>query len=309
MGFTSEATVPAPAAPPPPGLPDPVDPPPAAPASDNGATEPASPQGEQGEDKGLPQPEPTTEATPTETPPEHPWAGAADVDAVLAVESVAERVKTMAEEGITNATEEGRRTAQSQLQPILQANQQRLEGIDKHLGDHARAWNKLVKSGGITQEEATDIIEANPGYFDALRGVQLENGRWEGRGEWIRLAGEIDASIPTEFTPRFQALQSGLDDPTFTTDFLKAVGKAVADPIRAELKEAKANIERLESQARTAGRTETKPPATLGGRGGASAAAIGPDAIIQSPTSTVEEKKAAFKEKHGVDIATVVPMN
>ena len=298
----TEATAPPTAEPPPAGLPDPT-PPSDASASDNGVAAPASPpQGEQGEGQGQTPTEPGTEEAPA-------WAAAEDVDAVLAVEPVAQRLETMRAEAKTEHLEEGRRTAQSQIQPTIQANQQRLDNINKGVQDFVRSWNKGVKAGEFTQEQATDLIEEHRDTFEALAQVQLESGRWEGRGEWINIAGKIDPAIPTEFNPRFQALQQGLDDPTFTDDFLKAIGKAVADPIKAELKEANANIARLQSEATAAGRTEAKPPATLGGRGGAGAGKIGPDAIIQSPTSTVEEKKAAFQEKHGLDIAAVVPMN
>ena len=308
MGFGDTANTPSAAEPPtappsPAGLPDPTPPQPAAPT--NGATPageaaPASPpQGDiTGEGQG--------QETPGGDPPAPPaWAEATDVDTVLGVESVAARVTELK----TEATEEGRRAAQSQLQPILQGNQKRLEGILTNTGEFVKSWNKLIRAGTLTQQEATEIIEDNRGTFEALAGVQREAGAWEGRGEWIALAGKSDPAIVTEFQPRFDALRNGLDDPTFTQDFLAAIGKAAVTPLKKELTEANANIARLESEARTAGRTEQPAPAKTGGLGGPSAAAIGPDAILRSPTSTPEEKKAAFQEKHGIDIASVVPMN
>ena len=256
---TTESTAPATAEPPPAGLPDPT-PPSDASASDNGVAAPASPpQGEQGEGQGQTPPEPDTSP-----PPEHPWTGAEDVDAVLATEPVATRLEAMKTEHL----EEGRRTAQSQLQPTIQANQQRLEGVLKGTQDMLRSWNKSVKAGELTPEQATDIIEEHRPTFEALAQMQLESGRWEGRGEWINLAGKVDATIPAEFNPRFQALQQGLDDPTFTDDFMKAIGKAVADPIRAELKEARAEVEQLKATATASGRTASPAPAKTSGVGG-----------------------------------------
>ena len=266
---TTEVTAPPTATPPPAGLPDPT-PPPDASASDTGVAAPASPpQGEQGEGQG--QPESGTSAPPA-------WADAQDVDAVLAVEPVAQRFETMK----TEATEEGRRTAQSQLQPAVQANQQRLDTITKGTQDFIRSWNKLVRSEALTPEQATDIIESNRETFEVLAQVQLESGRWEGRGEWINLAGKVDPTIPAEFNPRFQALQQGLEDPTFTDDFMKAIGKAVADPIRAELKEAKAEVEQLKATATAAGRTATRPPAVTGGVGGGGAGATQPQTLQEA---------------------------
>ncbi len=317
MGFGPTAdAAPATASPPPQGLPDPApqpSPTDAAPASANGvasAADGGAPQGDKtGEGQGLPQPGADTQPPPADTPPAIPWADAQDVDAVLAVESVAARLETMRAEAKTEHLEEGRRTAQSQLQPVLQGNQQKLGEIKNAVQSIVRIWNKAVKDETFSHTDATDSIEEHREAFETLAQVQLESGRWEGRGEWINLAGKIDPAIPSEFGPRFQALQQGLDDPTFTDDFLKAVGKAVADPIKAELKEANAHVARLEAEAKTAGRGETKPPAPTGGLGGAGAGKIGPDAIIQSPTSTVDEKKAAFNEKYGGDIARDVPMS
>lgn len=275
MGFGTDAppadaiTAPATASPPPQGLPDPTSPTSAAdvPASDNGTAAPASTQGDNaGEGQGQTLPGGDTAATPTV----QPWADAQDVDAVLAVESVAARITEQRAEAITEATETGRKTAQSQLQPLLQGNQQRLNDINKGVKGFVRSWNAGIKAGDFTQAEATAIIEEHRDTFEALAQVQLESGRWEGRGEWINLAGKIDPSIPSEFGPRFQAVQQGLDDPTFTDDFLKAVAKAGVDPIKAELKEANANIARLENEAREAGRTANPAPVKTGGLGGGS---------------------------------------
>lgn len=258
---TTEAPAPDPAATPPQGLPDPAPPATDAAPATNGVTDPVIPQGDLGETPGQTPPG-------TDTPPPPAWAEAADVDAVLAVESVAERVTAMREEHKAEHIEEGRKTAQSQLQPILQGNQKRLGEIQAGVQTFVRTWNKAVKAGDFTQAEATDLIEEHRSTFETLAQVQMDAGRWEGRGEWINLAGKLDSGIPSEFGPRFQALQQGLDDPTFTDDFLKAVGKAVADPIRAELTEAKANIARLEGEARDAGRISQPAPVKTGGLGG-----------------------------------------
>ena len=247
------------AEPTPAGLPEVTTPDPAPPAQEPSEAAPSSPsQGDGSEIQGT-----TTDpgASPAEPPA---WAAASDVEAVLAVESVSKRVSELK----TEATETGRRNAQSQIQPSVQANQQRLDQLNGGIQNILRSWNKIVKSGTLTQEEASEIIEENRGTFEALAKYDLERGRWEGRGEWIGLAGQIDPAITAEFQPRFDALMNNLDDPTFTSDFLKAVGKAVADPVRTELTEAKANVARLEDEARKAGRTTNPSPPNLGGVGG-----------------------------------------
>lgn len=287
-----------PASTPPAGLPDATPPPdPAQPAADTGVAADGSPlQGDATGDGQVPPAQAGDDPSPAPA-----WAAAPDVDTVLGVEAVATRVTELKAE----AQEEGRRTAQGQLQPLLQGNQRRLEEIRKGTSEFTRSWNKLVRNGNITTQEATELIEDHRGTFETLAQVQMESGRWEGRGEWIDIAAKLDPSISQEFGPRFQALQQGLDDPTFTDDFLKAVGKAVAGPIKTELQEANAHIARLEQEARDAGRNGQPAPVKTAGLGGSGIInttesarldrlAYGRDADGNPPT---EEDKAWIAER------------
>ncbi len=256
-------TAPAPAESPPQGLPEG-----SAPESTADLIKAAGPATEakppEGDDSGGRDGAPEGAPPEGEEPKGPAWSEAKDLDSLVAVEEVAQHIEGRE----TAAFDRGRSETHSRMQPFLQKQEETLGSIDKTMGQFAKSWNRMVKDGALTKDDIGDLLENNEGAFAALAGVHQDAGMWQGIGQVVERVGSVlnDNGLAHEFVGRVQNLRKGLQDPTFVEDFVEKVAEAKTKPIRDQLKEANANILRLENEAKQAGRTETPPPAKTSGR-------------------------------------------
>lgn len=200
-----------------------------------------------------------------ETPPPPAWAEAADVEAVLATDAVAEAVGARE----AAARKAGASDTQSRMQPYLQRQEATLQKIDKGLGQFVTSWNEMLEDENrtLSKKDIAALLAQHGDSLQALAGAQFDHGIWEGIGQIVdQVGGQLENR--RSFTDRLGHMRSGGTDPTFVEDFAEAVADGATKKIREELKKANATIVRLETEAKTAARDGTKPPAKTGGRAG-----------------------------------------
>lgn len=208
--------------------------------------------------------EPGAEPPKEEPPPAPPWATTDNVEALFEHEAVAPKFQ----ERVDGAREEGQSDAQRRMQPLLQKQQESLQAIDGRLDKFVSGWNRMVKAGTMERDQIEELLDEHKDTFAALGGTHQELGRWAGANSLVyELAQALKSQeFTSEFQPRLAQLQRGLADPTLFEDMVKQIAKEATKPVKEQLAEATAKIERLETEARQAGRDTTKPPAEPPGK-------------------------------------------
>lgn len=229
--------------------------------------------------------------------PASPWASATDLDGLMAVEQVAAHV----EERETASFDRGRSETQSRMQPKLDGLERTWAEINRSTSDFIQSWNDAVEGGQLSADDAKRLIRNHRDAFAALSGAQLTVGFWNGVDKVIEQTGGRLGDKATGFRQRVTNMQNGLSDPTFMDDYVDALADAKAKPVREQLKEANAHIQRLELEAKTSKRTEQSPPANTSGRTGGASQGGDPSAVLRDPNATPEQKSEAFRRKHGID--------
>ncbi len=202
-----------------------------------------------------------------EAPPAPVWAAITDPDELLRHEEFAPRI---AEREVA-AQDKGRTEALETMRESHQAHEERLNAIDGKVGRFMGAFNKLTKGENpITVEALSDLMEEHSEAFDALRGVGQELGKWSGAAGLVNGLAEAIKSeeFGSKFRSRLSKMQRGLTDPTLFSDMASAIAGEAKKPLQDELKELKAQVERVEVEKKTLERNGTQPPADIAGKGG-----------------------------------------
>ncbi len=288
-----------------PGLPD------APPSPQEAAQEPeAEPQ------VALEGEQPTAERPESETEPEAPepsWRQAETFDAVLETEEhKAWQQEHDEDQAHDLRTEIGRST--SKIARSLEGWTQQGNALSQELNDHVESLREaLAGTDDATRRQATRVLE---GSFGKLSQQFIANQAWSmtmtsfeqfleaqqpgfyaaHQDEfWEATAMNQDAAVnPAAMRPAFERLWK---------TFMRKHDKELRDSVRAELETKERG--RKDTETRAAERERGAAPAKVAGRGGGGGRS--PDDVMRDPGATPDQKKAAYREKHGVDIDALVP--
>ena len=222
----------------------------------------------------------STEEAPQEAPPAPAWATVHSVDEVLEHEAIAPTVL----ERIEEAKKEGNSQAHSRLQPYLNRLGDKLKAVDEQLPAFTNGWSTIVEQAEAGNLDSKTLRQfssdpANKHMFEALSGVHQELGTERGATEFIQgIANALKSQdFLNNFHPRvrqmirdsFDPRQTGNMDPMIFDDLVTDIGSEVAKPLKAQIKELKATVDRIEGEKRDIQRTNNKPPADVGSASGA----------------------------------------
>lgn len=242
------------------------------------------------------------------------WAAIPEASGVLEHESIAPLVEERVNTAREAAKKEGHSEAHRRLQPLMDRQQDTLRGIDERLTRFSTDWNRLTRAKdadgnpAIDPARLQDLLDDNRESLAALGGLHRNEGVWSGAAGLVKeLANAMSSdAFSSDFRPRLERMQRGDTDSGIFTDMVEAIAGSAKKPLQDELKEAKAQITRLESEAREAKRNGQPAPANPpGGAATSPTDRAAADAVLRSGKTTPEEKKAAFQRKHGLDIASI----
>lgn len=240
--------------------------------------------------------------------PEPPaWATVETAEALFEHESV----KPLHEERVSAARESGKKEGASdthkRLQPLLDRQQDTLRGLDEKVGRFTTDWNRLTRAKdeagnpAVDPARLQDLIDDNREALAALGGMSREEGVWSGAAGLVaELANAMNSdTFSSDFRPRLERKKRGDTDTAIFTDMVDAIADSAKKPLQGELKEAKAQITRLEGEAAQAKRNGQPSPATPpGGGGGGPKGRAEEDAILmnpETPIATIREITARRK--------------
>jgi len=209
--------------------------------------------------------------------PPIPWAQIADPTELLSHEAL----KPHLEEREAAARKAGASDAQARIQPLWERQAASLQSLDGKMETFVESWNELLEGAGDTGKiEAKDVaklFKEHGSAIETLAGVQQGYGRWSGYQQMVEELGRVldNKEFAKEYKDRLWNMQRGLEATdeegvkSFFSDLTGALTDAATKPLRTQLAEAKAKIDRLESEAKAAGRNGQPGPADVSGRGAA----------------------------------------
>lgn len=262
----------------------------------------------QGEPGG--EPAPVEGGEPGAQKPEPPaWAEVSEASELFELEGV----KPLHEERVNTAREaakkEGASETHRRMQPLIDRQQDTVRDINDKVGQFTSQWNRLTRAkdaeGNPTVDPARlqDLLDDNRDAFGALSGMHRTEGVWSGAAGLVKELGDAMKSdtLASDFRPRLERLQRGDTDSAIFTDMVEAIADSSKKPLQDELREAKAQITRLESEAREVQRNGQPAPANPpGGGGGLGKTAAEEDDILMNPAThidTIREITARRKDR------------
>jgi hypothetical protein len=274
-------------------------------------------------------PEPTTTLEPAPLAQEKPGDGPAPVEGEkVGVEKTEppawatvsdaselfdhEGVKPLYDERLSAAREEGKKEGASEthkrLQPLHDRQQDTLRGIDEKVGRFTDGWNRIGRTKNaegnpvIDKAALQDLLDDNREAFAALGGLHRNEGIWSGAAGLVKELADAMKSetFSSDFRPRLERLQRGDTDSAIFTDMVEAIADEAKKPVQDELKEAKAQVKRLEDEAVQAKRNGQAPPANPpGGGGGGGTSREQEDEILSNPETPIGTIKEIMARRKG----------
>lgn len=266
-------------------------------------------------DGGAPAPDAAPEAggpegsDDGETPP-IPWAETPTADELFEHEAV----KPLVEERMTAAREEARDAAldeASNMGDFLQRQEETLKSATGRINAFANEFDDLAEAGGLDEKKLGRLIEQHglEQHLLAVRGAQQRVGDFNGVTRVLTAllseSGAEDA-LTKRLLKRVERIYSNQGDEALPADVVKAITKAAVAPVREELDKANATITRLTAEAGNAQRQGKQPVPNVSGGGGGGKGRSDSD-VLKDPHATAEQKKEAYRRKHGADIDSLVP--
>ena len=197
-----------------------------------------------------------------------PWAEATDLDGLVEVEPVKAHITSRIETATKDARRTGRQEALDQVKPLADRQGATLDSIDASAKTIVKSWNEWAKSGAATKDEVSEVFTEHKEALAALAGVQAATSNAVGR---IELIGELadhlkSPELKAEFGKRVADRHQGINDPELPGELAEAIADAKIKPLKAELKEAKAQIAQQKTTAKTIERDGTGSPARVQGK-------------------------------------------
>lgn len=240
-------------------------------------------------------------------------------DGLLDHEAIKPQIEQRVEAARSEATEQGRRAAQSQLQPHLERQAKSYERIsdmaESFVSDWNEAWADFKENPGDrdTQRALRKVVD-DPKVQQALgaiSGAHYGQGAVWGGSAFINAIGQqtgMDKETMSAFASDMklayeQQLQGETPNLQFVERFVSQVTKSAADKAAQDARERalKEGREIGQAQARGQERQGTKPPVNTSGRG-SGGRGPNPDDVLRDPKATATQKEEAFNRKHGIDI-------
>ena len=225
------------------------------------------------------------------------WAAISDASELLELEGVKPHLEERVNAARETAKKEGASETHRRLQPLLDRQQDTLRGIDEKVGRFTDGWNRLARTkdaeGNLTVDPARlqDLLDDNREAFAALGGMHRTEGVWSGAAGLVKELGDAMKSdtLASDFRPRLERLQRGDTDSAIFSDMVEAIADSATKPLQDELKESKAQITRLESEAREVKRNGQPAPANPpGGGGGLGKSKAEEDDILMDPATHID---------------------
>ena len=229
--------------------------------SSAGLSPPASPDGGKPEAQAQ-EPAEGVEGEPTAPP----WASVPEVDGLWELEPV--KVKLAEREAAAKNT--GKEEFRTESLPYLQRQEAHIQSVNLGVGELVEGLEKLneaLPTSGLEEKQYKLLLRQAEPLRQALSGLHQEVGKR------IVLEAIVRSSLAKEKAEEFLArienvFSYGIKDSTFYSDLKEGISKDATATVRAENKELKQKVERLEAEARAAGREGKPAPAKVVGAGG-----------------------------------------
>lgn len=240
----------------------------------------------------------------TEKPEPTAWASVPTAEELFEHESV----KPLHEERLNAAREtakkEGASETHRRLQPLMDRQQDTLRGINDKVEQFTSQWTRLSRAkdaeGNPTVDPARlqDLLDDNREAFAALSGVQRSEGVWSGAAGLVKELADAMKSdtLLSDFRPRLDRMQRGDTDSGIFADMVEAIADSAKEPLKAELKEAQAQVKRLTDEAAQAKRNGQAPPANPPG-GAAGGGGNDKERMMDDNTSIEDLKALVARQK------------
>ena len=247
-------------------------------------------------------------AKPPEAPEPPAWATVTEASELLDHEGV----KPLHEERLNAAREtakkEGASETHKRLQPLLDRQNDTLRGINDKVDNFTTQWNRLSRTKDaegnpvVDPARLQDLLDDNREAFAALGGLHRNEGIWSGAAGLVKELADAMKSdtFTSDFRPRLERMQRGDTDSSIFTDMVDAIADTAKEPLQAELKEAKAQVKRLEDEAAQAKRNGQPAPANPpGGGGGGGKTKAEEDELLMNPATDINVIKAIWARRKG----------
>jgi hypothetical protein len=236
------------------------------------------------------------------------WATISDASELLDHEGV----KPLYDERVSTAREEGKKEGASEthkrLQPLHDRQQDTLRGIDEKVGRFTDSWTRLSRAKDadgnpvIDKAALQDLLDDNREAFAALGGLHRNEGTFSGYAGLVKeLAKAMNSdTFGADFQPRLERVYRGDTDSAIFTDMVEAIADEAKKPVRDELKEAKAQVKRLEDEAVQVKRNGQAPPVNPpGGAGGGGTSREEEDKTLMNPETPIGTIKEIMARRKG----------
>jgi hypothetical protein len=236
------------------------------------------------------------------------WAAISDASELLDHEGV----KPLYDERLSTAREEGKKEGASEthkrLQPLHDRQQDTLRGIDEKVGRFTDSWTRLSRAKDadgnpvIDKAALQDLLDDNREAFAALGGLHRNEGTFSGYAGLVKeLAKAMNSdTFGADFQPRLERVYRGDTDSAIFTDMVEAIADEAKKPVRDELKEAKAQVKRLEDEAVQVKRNGQAPPVNPpGGAGGGGTSREEEDKTLMNPETPIGTIKEIMARRKG----------